>query len=327
MEFDKDRDFDDDEDIYFTAGYQFDNHWALELTYSRFDVEANNIRFDSDFWSFSGVYRDQPKGEDSLFYKIGASRQYFQGSSRDTGGLAGLGYDFANKSRFSWQLGTDVFVGRGPSRFDFIPYIGLSYFFGKTSAPIAVAPIQPKDSDNDGVIDDNDNCPTTPPGRTVDSRGCELDSDNDGVKDALDQCPNTAAGLKVDNKGCHKVLKKDVSIKLDVKFENNSSVIAGNFHDEIKKVADFMKEYSNTSVVIEGHTDNKGAASYNQFLSQKRAEKVMNYLIQKLGINASRVSAIGKGEESPIADNATAAGRAINRRVQAEIKTSINVVQ
>jgi OOP family OmpA-OmpF porin len=60
----------------------------------------------------------------------------------------------------------------------------------------------PKDSDGDGVTDDKDECQTTPAGRKVDAKGCELDGDKDGVVDALDQCPTTPAGRKVDAKGC-----------------------------------------------------------------------------------------------------------------------------
>ncbi|HRH82416.1 MAG TPA: OmpA family protein [Thiobacillaceae bacterium] len=67
--------------------------------------------------------------------------------------------------------------------------------------PAAAAPA-PKDSDRDGVTDDKDQCPTTPLGRKVDARGCELDGDGDGVVDALDQCPTTPPGRKVNAQGC-----------------------------------------------------------------------------------------------------------------------------
>lgn len=58
------------------------------------------------------------------------------------------------------------------------------------------------DSDGDGVSDNLDRCPNTPPGTEVDAYGCELDSDGDGVKDSNDQCPNTPAGVRVDSRGC-----------------------------------------------------------------------------------------------------------------------------
>lgn len=69
-------------------------------------------------------------------------------------------------------------------------------------APAPVAAPAPMDSDHDGVVDAQDNCPNTPMGAKVDSKGCELDGDGDGVVDRLDQCPTTPAGRKVNSVGC-----------------------------------------------------------------------------------------------------------------------------
>ncbi len=79
----------------------------------------------------------------------------------------------------------------------------LFQFAGEAApAPKAPAPKAPLDSDGDGVTDDLDQCPNTPAGAPVDTKGCPLDSDGDGVFDYLDQCPNTPAGAPVDTKGC-----------------------------------------------------------------------------------------------------------------------------
>ena len=75
---------------------------------------------------------------------------------------------------------------------------------------------------------------------------------------------------------------------------------------------------SATTVKITGHTDSSGAAEYNQKLSVKRAEAVRDYLIS-LGVDASKLEVSGMGEDKPIADNKTAAGRAKNRRVEVEV--------
>jgi OOP family OmpA-OmpF porin len=77
---------------------------------------------------------------------------------------------------------------------------GISFFFGGGPS----APPPPADSDGDGVTDDIDRCPNTPPGTRVDSLGCPvpLDSDGDGVNDDVDQCPNTPANTEVDSTGC-----------------------------------------------------------------------------------------------------------------------------
>jgi len=174
------------------------------------------------------------------------------------------------------------------------------------------------DSDNDGVVDAKDQCPSTPAGAPVDTKGCPLDSDNDGIADYQDKCPATPTGAKIDASGCAVVLNKKVSIALEVKFANNKAAFVGSESGEIAKVAAFMREYPNTNTTIEGYTDSRGSDSYNQQLSQKRADAVMKALVDG-GISASRLTAIGYGEANPIADNASAERRAQNRRVTAVV--------
>jgi OmpA-OmpF porin, OOP family len=111
-----------------------------------------------------------------------------------------------------------------------------------------------------------------------------------------------------------------VTIALNVEFDSDKAVVKDQYSNEIKKVADFMKKYPNTTAVIEGHTDNTNTAEYNQKLSQARADSVRLYLINKFGIKASRLSAVGYGLTKPIATNSTPEGKQKNRRVQAVIK-------
>jgi OOP family OmpA-OmpF porin len=111
-----------------------------------------------------------------------------------------------------------------------------------------------------------------------------------------------------------------VTIVLNVEFDTNKAVVKDKYRNEIKKVADFMKTYPNTTAVIEGHTDNVDTAEYNQKLSDERANSVRQYLINNFGIKASRLTAVGYGLTKPIASNATEEGRQKNRRVQAVIK-------
>ncbi|ESP62756.1 OmpA domain protein [Smithella sp. ME-1] len=115
-----------------------------------------------------------------------------------------------------------------------------------------------------------------------------------------------------------------VTIALNVEFDTNSAVVKEKYHNEIERVANFMKTYPKTTAVIEGHTDNVASAEYNQNLSQARASSVRQYLIDKFGIKASRLSAIGYGLTKPIAGNDTEEGKQRNRRVQAVIKTVKN---
>lgn len=169
-----------------------------------------------------------------------------------------------------------------------------------------------KDSDGDGVPDSRDLCPDTPPGVEVDEDGCPVDSDGDGVPDYLDNCPDTPHDLVVDQFGCP-VPKR---ISLDIKFDFDRAVIKPKYHDELKKVADFMKQHPGINGIIEGHTDSRGMDAYNQELSKRRAASVEAYLVRNLNISADRLSAVGYGESRPIATNDTAAGRQKNRRVE-----------
>ena len=91
------------------------------------------------------------------------------------------------------------------------------------------------------------------------------------------------------------------------------------------KVGDFLKKYPTTTAVIEGHTDNVGTPEHNMDLSQRRAESVVNYLVEKFGIDRSRLTAKGYGETRPVADNSTDEGKQKNRRIEAIIDCAFDV--
>jgi OOP family OmpA-OmpF porin len=110
-----------------------------------------------------------------------------------------------------------------------------------------------------------------------------------------------------------------VSMELKVLFDTGKDVIKPQFDAEIKQVADFLKTYPSARAEIEGHTDSMGSEQMNMALSQRRADSVMNYLVQKLGVDAARLTAKGYGPSKPVADNKTVEGRAKNRRVVATI--------
>jgi outer membrane protein OmpA-like peptidoglycan-associated protein len=111
-----------------------------------------------------------------------------------------------------------------------------------------------------------------------------------------------------------------VRVELDVKFDFDKSVVKEGSFDDIKNVADFMAQYPQTTTVVEGHTDSIGTDAYNQGLSERRANAVRDVLVDQYGVAAERVNAVGYGETRPVADNSTPEGRAINRRVEAEVE-------
>lgn len=120
-------------------------------------------------------------------------------------------------------------------------------------------------------------------------------------------------------------MKEKVTITLNVQFDTNKAVVKEEYNDEIKRVADFMKEFPDTTAEIGGHTDNIASAAYNQKLSEKRANSVRQYLTDKFGIDGSRLTAVGYGLTKPVAGNDTEEGRQQNRRVEAVMEATRTV--
>jgi len=111
-----------------------------------------------------------------------------------------------------------------------------------------------------------------------------------------------------------------VRVELDVKFDFDKSKVKEESYSDIKNLADFMNQYPQTNTTVEGHTDSVGTDAYNQKLSERRANAVRDVLVNEYGVGSERVGSVGYGESRPVADNATEAGRAVNRRVEAEVE-------
>lgn len=181
-----------------------------------------------------------------------------------------------------------------------------------------------EDNDKDGLADKIDGCPDDAEDKDghQDDDGCP-DADNDGDKvvdhpTPDDKCPNEFAET-VD--GCPQkyqlivVTSEKIELKQTVFFDFNKAKIKPVSFAMLDEVALALKEHSTIKVRIEGHTDSKGNDKFNKKLSQKRADAVRKYLIDK-GVAGDRMEAKGYGEEVPIADNRTDEGRGQNRRVE-----------
>lgn len=106
-------------------------------------------------------------------------------------------------------------------------------------------------------------------------------------------------------------------LALKVNFDTGKAVIKKQYYDELKVVGDGLNEQKNLKGVIEGHTDNVGSDKSNLALSQRRANAVRDYIVKNFKVDRKRLAAKGYGESKPVADNATAEGRAQNRRIEA----------
>jgi OOP family OmpA-OmpF porin len=174
-----------------------------------------------------------------------------------------------------------------------------------------------RDVDGDGVMDDADKCLDSAPGEAVDPAGCARDTDADGISDGRDKCPGTPTGQAVDENGCPQLFQgAERSVILQgVNFTTGKSELTEASKAILVEVARSLAASPGTRVEVSGYTDNTGSGKTNLKLSQQRAESVEAFLVQN-GASPAQVSAKGYGEENPVADNKTKAGRAQNRRVE-----------
>ncbi|PBJ06174.1 Outer membrane porin F precursor [Pseudomonas ogarae] len=157
------------------------------------------------------------------------------------------------------------------------------------------------------------------------------DEDGDGVPDSRDKCPGTPKGVQVDADGCPPpvpapvveeavVVQEETIVIRDVHFEFNKATLTPADMDVLSTVATRLKQETSTAQLrVTGHTDSVGSDAYNQRLSEKRANSVVQYLVENGVPRASFVSVSGAGESQPVADNKTADGRAMNRRTEIKI--------
>lgn len=205
----------------------------------------------------------------------------------------------------------------------------------------------PADSDGDGFIDDKDACPNEKGEAPV---GCpNRDRDRDCVEEPADKCPNEAGVLPdgcpdtdpdrdgipapadkcptepetknafEDGDGCPDTLpekvKKFSGVIPGIVFDLGKATIRPGSARILDEAAAVLKEFSTMRVAITGHTDDIGSREKNSELSQQRADSVKAYLVSQ-GIAAERIDTRGAGPDEPIADNKTAEGRQLNRRIE-----------
>ncbi len=171
------------------------------------------------------------------------------------------------------------------------------------------------DSDADGIPDYRDACPDNRQGALVNPDGCPRDSDGDGIPDGLDDCPGTASGLAVDKFGCVDVSSLKEKIILDINYADGSFEIDYKTRPLLDSLARILRQAPQVKIEINAYTDESGPYDANRILSQKRANRVRDYLVEQ-GIASDRMNPEGRGESNFVASNDTERGRQKNRRVE-----------
>jgi len=175
-----------------------------------------------------------------------------------------------------------------------------------------------EDTDGDGVPNRIDLCPLEKGPPELD--GCP-DFDGDGIPDREDRCPKEPGPAS--NDGCPigmepvvEIETERLSLRDQINFDTGKDTLTRRSLEILDEVATLLRQHAELSRIrVEGHTDNVGSATYNRELSQRRAAAVARHLSTR-GIAADRLVPVGYGFDHPVASNATAGGRAKNRRVE-----------
>jgi OOP family OmpA-OmpF porin len=312
-------DFDDAWAGVFSVGYMFDEHWAGEMYFAtpfQTDLTFKDVgEGEADVWplTFSALYYFNPNGRWRPYLGAGINFTEFSGEKPNElhlggsiGPAATAGIDFLFTRHWFATLDlrwiyvkTEVQANGSQNDFGHLqlsPLVAgamVGYRFGGRRPPAVEAPPPPVAAPVVAAAPVAARC---------------SDQDGDGVCDADDKCPNTPAGDRVGPFGC----SCDVVIRTHFAFD--SAVLTAEDKATLDGVAARLKELQFVEGTATGHTDNIGTAEYNMGLSERRAQAVVDYLAA-MGVGAGRIQPIGMGLTKPIADNATEAGRAQNRRV------------
>ena len=300
-----------------TLGYDISNRFSMEGHYSDLG-EAELTGGATIGYQVGGlsaiVYglnsydnRSQREGF-SLFGRLGVGTMRNQGE--------GVDYERLNDAHMLAGLGLEYGLSNGLGvRAEYVAHetdakyaqLGLIYRFGDADAQRSSTSIKTPVTASVPAL-------PTPTEITPSITSTTLDSDADGVPDTLDNCPRTAVGLPVDGSGCDEF----TGAIEGVQFESGSDVLTYSAQQKLGEVAQTLNRYPGVRVAVAAHTDNQGPAASNLQLSKRRAIAVARFLVEQ-GVAGSRLAPQAYGESQPVASNASAAGRASNRRVELQV--------
>ena len=296
------------------AGYMFNDYFGAEIGYRDLgdtDWMSGTSKYDTGVaGSTLGLIAVYPFGNKwslsaeagAFLYNIDtditAPTTFTQNEENGTAPYFGVGFGYNFTDNLKVQAKYRRYENLDDTKFSNLEmesnYWGLelSYRFSGAAAavPVAAAVLAPVDSDNDGVTDDKDQCADTPSTHKVDAVGCTMYTE--------------------------KVEKRDVG---SIQFANNSSVVPQADYPRIEKLATYMNENPNATVMIAGHASNVGSPAYNMTLSEKRADAVAKILVNQYGVSSTRVTSKGFGVTQPLIEGSSREANIANRRIEAHV--------
>ena len=325
----------DNSDLSFSvfAGYQFSSYFAVEGGYLNlgersvtFTGESTDV--DNFYDNAEHIYPQSGSGFSAAIvgslpitesFKLSAKIGYFDwqgdyntvepvgnvGSDSISGGDIWFGgeLNYRVNDNFQAYLSAQHFELDRDKTTNFS--LGIRYYFGhhKTAAvaPAIVPAIVPVIAP---VIEPNDD-------------------DKDGVFNVNDACANTNLSHQVDAQGCTLMAEQLFDYSLVIYFANDSSAIQPQYFEQISELADIIQLFKVKSLKVYGHTSAPGSQTYNQKLSQKRAESIGEVLAEQFKIDKQLIEAIGKGEQALIDSSNTEAAHDVNRRIDLTVTETL----
>lgn len=341
---DSDRDTKDDKAYSLGLGYQFNNPWAVEFVYLNADSKQSGSGNDVDVdqYRLDGLYHLPTLNSVDLTPYLAAgvgTTDFSNASGHDNIQVnAGGGLKYAVNDTVSLRADFRLVDDVEDHHLDNVTSLGVQMTFGGPSKqssssddsytpvkqtytqaePEPAQDVQPQEAIQPDVVYSEpaeqvqDEASTASP-MTEDT----MAQTNEMVQeDAIAVSPTTEETPEQTE------VMAEPPGKINIQFGLNKTNVEQKFYPDIEKIAVFLQDNPGSTVVIEGHTDDTGAASYNQTVSEKRAQSVADVLINTFQVNESRVEAIGYGEERPFVENDSEEHREANRRIVAIISTS-----
>ncbi|EAJ9149072.1 fibronectin-binding outer membrane protein CadF [Campylobacter coli] len=272
-------------------GYHFDDFWLdqLELGLEHYsDVKYTNSTLTTDITrTYLSAIKGIDLGEKFYFYGLagGGYEDFSKGAfDNKSGGFGhyGAGLKFRLSDSLALRLETRDQISFHNANHSWVSTLGISFGFGAKREKVVAEQVK------------------------------EVAIEPRVAAPAQSQCPaEPREGAMLDENGCEKTISFEGHFGFD-KVDINPA-----FEEKIKEIAQILDENARYDTILEGHTDNIGSRSYNQKLSERRAESVAKEL-EKFGVEKSRIQTVGYGQDKPRSSNDTKEGRADNRRVDAK---------